>query len=170
MTGILLGLSFLGGMVFGVAAVVVVAVVVVLEATRRGRAPVMAMVAVVLCLAGWVRSPGEAAVPVVSAGEASLVGAVTSQPAATRLGQSFVLTSSEGVAESALVACVVSRNTDVVHQGARVRVQGRLSPLEDLPENRRAALMARGCQALLDTDRVIVIRRASGVAGVLSGI
>ncbi|MBX3069593.1 MAG: ComEC/Rec2 family competence protein [Thermomicrobiales bacterium] len=170
MTGILLGLSFLGGMVFGVAAVVVVAVVAVLQATRRGRAPVMAIVAVVLCLAGWIRAPGETVVPAVSAGEASLVGAVTSQPAATRLGQSFVLTSSEGVGEAAIIACVVSRNTDVVHQGARVRVQGRLSPLEDLPENRRAALRARGCQALIDADRVIVIRRASGVAGVLSGI
>lgn len=163
MTGIVLGLAFLAGMIAGGWGVLIVAAfgVVTIIASRQ-RLLVVCM-ALVLAAVGWWRSTDVEITPAVQPGPTSLTGSVDSSPATTRSGQRYRLTSDATDEHEPMTACVSARNTFPVQMGEIVRVEGELISLKELAADVHDALVAQGCHAAFDAQRVVLIRQAGGL-------
>ncbi len=169
MTGILLGVSFLAGMLFGAPGVIAVGALAVVGVLMRGRTGLaLSGLIVLLALLGSLRASPQETAPSAFLPEMPAIGVVTSLPAMNRVGQQFTLSVNSAGSEMPVSLCVSSRNQAFVRQGETVKVDGDIVPLNELPADRQAALQAQGCDAILETENVVVVERADGFQAVVN--
>lgn len=171
MTGLAIGVAFLMGAWFGLAAVVAAACLGILAVSLKVTRLLPVVIVLFAGFAGFARVDSvedQKSAVILEPGPAKITGVVQGFPLNSSTGQRFEIVSASSLDSPSATFCALAPALPLLQQGMTVRATAELLPAFDASRDTRAFLRARGCSASANVSEVIVLSTPSGLDAMLT--